>query len=119
MDLAWAAGIAAGCSVLALAGSAWSLWRSVPARVRADAELARTLAEKVRADWTRTLIEIDGLRESIEGTLEATERKRRSAAAAASKVKAANDAPPQQNVIDLRDPAQLREIARSRGLLSS
>lgn len=89
---------------------------STPARVldavkqtrEAHAELAATV-ESLRVAWTKYRAELEGVLEAVEDTLETTERKRRRAVSAASKVAEAEGG-------NSGDPlASLRRRARDQG----
>ncbi len=121
----WTAfGLLAACTVLAHAGAAVLIWRSTPARVKADARQALEVAERLRSDWTRQLVDLESVREAIEGTLEAVERKRKSTAGSASRLAAkereeaaaAAAAAAQVAEYDPNNLDHLRERARNRGM---
>lgn len=107
-------------TLLALALSLFVAARSVPVRVRSDAQLALQIAERLRADWTVQLVDLDKLREAIEGQLASVEKKRRQTAAAASRANRDRDQEPEEQPepAAIRDHQQLRLIARSRGMLT-
>lgn len=124
MEIWWGFGLLAAGSVLAHACAGVLIWRSTPMRVKADARKALEIAERLRSDWTLQLVDLESLREAIEGTLEAVERKRKSAAGSASKIaareraEAAAEAAATAQVPDF-DPNNLdhlRERARNRGM---
>ena len=80
-------------------------------QLRAEAAGVRGEVQEIQARLTSWRIEIENVLESVEGTLELVERKRRSTAASASKID--NGA----GQVDQMDTYQLEQLARGKGLL--
>jgi len=105
-------------SLLALAGAAWSVTRTAPARLlRTVAECAEQTAA-IEAAWRTERAQLIAWLEEAQGVLDSVERKRRQVSGAASRLAAGNGSTEPDPVAN---PEAYREhfmrMARSRGLL--
>lgn len=104
-------------ATLAVGVSVWLGRRSSPEELRQQVNELRLRCEQAEAEsvrgrthWAEVRTELDSFFERCEDALDAAERKRRRAAASASRANG-NEQP------DLNDPAVLRQIARQQGML--
>jgi len=81
---------------------------------RTEVAQLRTAYEDIATRVTSWKVELENLLEQVDASLELTERKRRSLASSASKIKAAEDLPTAPPVMNRQE---LEREARARGLL--
>ncbi len=101
-------------SVLALAGSAFVVWRSVPAEFRRRLDAAEKHVEAMFAEWAAAKLHFEKLREELTDLADTVESKRKRVAARQSRQDAAAAAaPPDPGTPEFYDA--LRARAREMG----
>lgn len=112
------AAYALAVGVLALAGAAWALSRSAPARLKSDVAECVSVVNGIEATWRKERAALAEYLEEIQRVLDSVERKRRQVSSAASRLDRANGGEPE---LAQMSPEQMREhftrVARQRGLL--